>query len=755
MRKFSIAFICGFLLMFVFNVSGLDVNSTLEYFEGGVYIDTPGGYHYESADLKEGFAVPVGSTISTEKDGSVELMLPDSTIIKLDTNTTFSLQSLKGVGNSKTTVLQLTYGKIRAVVTKLTSTTESFEFQGNASVCGVRGTGLVMWIRQNQKSGAEEESAYTLNGKVDYWKKSDPGKKIQLNDNQYADAFGDNFSAKPIPKDMIAEFNKNFSFKKVLVAAGKQDNGGEKPEATKEPEPTKEPEVKDTTKGDLIGNVPKEGEAAKNEAAGKEGAGMPDWLSKLLGFEIGSLTIGDKTYAKAVFQPTIAIDKLKLALYLPVIYEKNLFDPGLWYKPAGNNEWTFGFDQPDFTAGVGDFIADLFLKIKYLEWGSQRDPFFIKIGNIHDFTIGHGLLMDNYANDSEFPAIRKVGFDLGLDLGKFGIEFMSNDLATIGIDPRIVGLRSYIRPFAPSFPLAFGVSFVADFNPAAGLDVPLAGIDADMIGNPMFFNLGVDLDLPIVNTDPLRFVYFADLGGMLPFFGTQGTGPFSGITPGLHTEAIFTDKGLRNYGFSTGVLGNITFFTYKLDFRYMNGVFRHSFFDNAYDRNSGDIAIETAAYVANPNNPAFTSTLMGIYLEGGFKFDNICSFQLGYMLPMTINDSGFQFGKGEDKLHAQFVLEPKVFPFLNLSGSIFYDRSYFVSMLLGEKSDSGKSLSLFDEYTVLGGEIVYGMSKSLDLAFIVSTAVARDSATGAVIYESDGVTKKINATWTIETRIHF
>jgi len=40
---------------------------------------------------------------------------------------------------------------------------------------------------------------------------------------------------------------------------------------------------------------------------------------------------------------------------------------------------------------VGDITSDLFLKIRYVEWGTQRDPFFVKVGNLNDITIGHVL----------------------------------------------------------------------------------------------------------------------------------------------------------------------------------------------------------------------------------------------------------------------------------------------------------------------------------------------------------------------------
>src|SRR5208283_4490398 len=56
-------------------------------------------------------------------------------------------------------------------------------------------------------------------------------------------------------------------------------------------------------------------------------------LRDILGFEIGSINVPDPnnpgktlTYAKAVFQPTFSLGKLKMALYLPIIYQGDIFN---------------------------------------------------------------------------------------------------------------------------------------------------------------------------------------------------------------------------------------------------------------------------------------------------------------------------------------------------------------------------------------------------------------------------------------------
>src|SRR5208337_1615572 len=100
------------------------------------------------------------------------------------------------------------------------------------------------------------------------------------------------------------------------------------------------------------------------------------------------------------------------SLYLPIIYNGDMFNPSDWYHPMGNDEWNFGglltgqLISTNPWVVAQDVLNDLLLKIRYLEWGQQRDPFFFKVGNLDDITIGHGLIMRDFANDADFPSIR-------------------------------------------------------------------------------------------------------------------------------------------------------------------------------------------------------------------------------------------------------------------------------------------------------------------------------------------------------------
>jgi hypothetical protein len=191
------------------------------------------------------------------------------------------------------------------------------------------------------------------------------------------------------------------------------------------------------------------------------------WLKDVLGFEIGSVTINGITYSKATIQPDFDLGDVKFGLYLPVIYTDDLFNPNDWYKPAGNNEWSFGsefFANEEYLEGSLDLLQDFALKFKYFQYGDEFDPFYIKVGNLNNMMLGHGSLWcTTFANDADFPAVRQLGLNTKLWLDWFGIELLTdNDLS----DPGVVGGRLLFGNDSTHF----GITTVADFQPMAGSD---------------------------------------------------------------------------------------------------------------------------------------------------------------------------------------------------------------------------------------------------------------------------------------------
>jgi len=690
-------------------------------------------------DLELEMALPVGATVITGEFGKAELeLIPNKSIIKLSGNTNLSIDSLAGLNGSNTNGFSMETGKLRVVAAALTGKDDDYAFKTESAVCGVRGTDFGMEF--NPGLGIEE--AFVLEGVVDYSSKTG-GPSVQLGGGQMASAVGDAYSPLPIPSEKLALIMEELGFDTLNPEVVPT-----KPPPT--PEPTEEPtpEAPEPTPEAPVVTAPPTEETPPPSAPAEDN--IPDWLKELLGMELGSITIGDQIYGKVVFQPTISVGKLKTALYLPIIYEKDMFNPDDWYFPKGNNEWSFGTDQDGALAIATDVLSDLFLKIKYFQWGEQRDPFWIKLGNLNNFTIGHGLLMYNYANDADFPAIRKVGVNMGMEREKWGFEAVVNDLA----EAEIIGGRVSFKIFGPA---SLGVTGITDIDPAGDLpetDDPANDVPTrDSIGNPVFINLAVDLDLPISEAKAFKTIGFLDIGGMLPYFRTEGSGDYDQVTSGASWESLFYENSLNNYGISTGLFGRFIVIDYRLAFNYFTGSFRPAFFNTGYDRTRGERAIAVANMVQNPGAEIYDDTL-GIYGEGHFEIPKIFSIELGYMAPLAFSDEGSIYRAQNDEFHIKATLDSGVIPFVDLHGSITYDRTNFIPLLLGDLSNSSnQKFGWIDEYAVLKGELVYGVSKNVDLIMLLSGAVARDE-NGNVTYDENGK-QEMDTTFSIETSVHF
>lgn len=479
------------------------------------------------------------------------------------------------------------------------------------------------------------------------------------------------------------------------------------------------------------------------------GDAVMKWMRENMGMEIGSVSIDGTSYSKVVVAPEVKMGRLKLGLYLPVIYSEDLFDPSSWYQPEGNNEWDFGGGKwgDDIFAASKDALTDLMLKIKYLEYGQQlEDPFFLKLGNLHGLTIGHGLVMRDYRNDADFPSIRRVGVNTGLDFGGVGFEALANDLPL----PDILGARLYFRPIKGS-KLAFGVSGVADL--AAGKDLEAITAWSGVADKFIFTGLGVDMDFPLIKSGGLLGLRaFADAAVTVPYVKESFTSPNTGnptVDAGLKTDLVFSD-GLRNWGAAAGFMGNVLFIDWRLEYRYFTGVFRPAFFDSTYERTRAQLVQEYVGYLDGSSDFGTTPTVMGVYGEAGFSLlgDKLV-LEAGYMWPWDPS-KGFSLGStANDELHAALVIRKGLIPIVDIAGAVYYDKWNLVYDLVNG------NFAWFDEGTFFAGEVEIPVPSTPNLAVgVIFKAVPKRDDNGFIEYKNnnpaDGAL--MAPTVTIETR---
>ena len=700
-------------------------------------VDSSGEQEIYGEELSFGDEVPVGWTVVTGNNDSVELsMEPSGTIVKIAENTNFSVDGLQNLGGAEENSFSLGLGKFRFVAGNA-SGQEKYKFTGQLTVCGVRGTDGGMESIPSE-TGEILEEAFCLSGEF-LLTLLNTGEQVVVNAGEYASAAAERFESLTMPAEKLESLQNELSFKKLEVS-GVPQAPPLKSEPVAAPPPPAQIE-----------------ESAEAEPPSEPEVGI---LSKLfggiLGMEVGALTIGDETYARAVFTPTFSFGKLRMSLYLPFIYQTNLFDSDDWYKPRGNNEWSFGTDQDgDAVDIIRDIATDLALKIKYIQWGEQRDPFFFKIGNLNNITIGHGLIMKNYANDLEFPAIRRLGVNIGVDRTKFGFEGMVSDAT----EPEIFGGRIYLRPAAPAFPLTIGLSGILDIDPAGDLPDAIFGDTAesasDIIGSPILIETGLDLEYPFIESDIFSLIMFGDAAALLPYFRGSGTDEFETLEQGLAWDTVVgTDPfEVRSLGAATGFLGNVGPVDWRLELRYSRGIFLPYLFDGIYDKLRGAYAVNLAYYAMDPGAPDYDKSTLGIYGEAAATVGKIFTFEAGYMWPFSISDDGI---KAEDRDYLHTGLSISKIPVINVGASIAYDRYYFVSLLKGEKKsnpDGTESrLRLFDENTMMTTRVLYGITPNIDLSLLLTTSLERDPE-GNIIY--DGLNPNIVTTVSLQTEVHF
>lgn len=666
-----------------------------------------------------------GETIKTAGTNAELKLDPNGSVIKIARNTSFKVEGLAGASGKDTNEFALLGGKIRTVAAK-TAGSNKYQIKTPTAVAGVRGTDFSMLVIEGAR-----DAVYVKRGLVEFARTLADGtlQPILVGAGQFADVFGPSFIPSPFtPEQLAQDFADLDEFKAVDPASVPQQ---EEPQAaTQEEKPAEEA---NTPTVDASTQTPEESQKAGPKQA--QESKLMSWLGDILGFEIGSVVIDGNTYSKAVIQPVFSIGKLKMGLYLPVIYTNDLFNPASWYHPNDNDEWSFGSEywDTDPTQGALDALQDLALKIRFIEYGQPMvDPFYLKVGNLSSMTIGHGVLMRNFANDADFPSVRRVGINAGYDAGPWALEGVVNDLGK----PEIFGGRVKLLSF-------FGISAIADINPAGSLATQT---ERDSIGDPMLIGSALDLDFPIIKLSFFSLRAFADLAAVAPYNRVAA----GSLNAGLQYQAIYNPdygtgfEAFRNYGFISGFMGKALIVDWRLEYRYYRGAYRPTFFDNTYERNRVKYA-QDFYNLLTTTNTSNDVTVNGIYGEAGFSLikDKIL-FTAGYMMPWSPDsNASWDVISQQDYILAKLVINKGLLPFYDISGAITYERTGFAYAI-------SKGQPLVDANTVFSGEVVVPLASTVDFAVVL--------ANNAVLTSSPTLTEpqyKTSPTITFETRIHF
>ena len=667
-------------------------SAILEYFEdnsGEFKVVTADGVEHYGVDLSPGWKVPVGSTVVTDLGDYAELAIkPNGTVIRLSQSTNFKVEALQGSGQPKN-VFSVATGKFRAVATK--GRGQAYTFKGLSAVCGVRGTDLGMEVIPGQK-----ELAFVLDGLVDYT--NGAGQTVALGAGEMADALGGAFASVRIPPDVLRDLLQGMEFQRVTP-----------PQAEAPEETPAEPE----------------GEAASGQEGPSDG-GLVGKVLQVLGVEIGAVTLDDggtpRTFAKAIVQPRFNLGKLRMALYLPFIYRDDLFDPGELVPPPGQRRVVvrhrpvgLGPDRPRRRArrAAEDPLRGV---------GGAARPVLLQVRQHSGVDLGHGLIMRDYGNDTEFPSVRRVGREPRRRREEGRLGALVSDVT----EPEIFAARLYTRPGGKGSPWRWG-------SPRRPI---LAALDDDGLRPARLPERRPGPGAAPHRQGLLSIVLYSDVAAMLPFFrdavpwpaSSRGS-PWTRVWDATAPARTTTGHVRRRAGQRPvpRLPAGVPLQQRHLPHRLLRRLLRPP---------AGRVRGGTGRLPRQPGRPAYSIDRWASTGRRGSPSASCSHFKAGYEWPWWVKDTGQPLP--DDYFLARLELLQGL-PVPRINGSFSYERLGLVTTLIDEGS-----VRLFDLGTVFTGELQYPFSPIMNLALHVSTTAVEDGAGNLEPLTSVSIVTRVN-----------
>ncbi len=218
---------------------------------------------------------------------------------------------------------------------------------------------------------------------------------------------------------------------------------------------------------------------------------------------VGMTWIGDKAYYLVSLAPEIAFGKFGVGLDLNFYVSST--DQSIRWEEMQHARF-----------------------IRYLRYGNKHDEFYVRVGMLDYAKLGHGFILYNYKNS---PSVdnRRIGTELDVDFGKYGVETVYGDVTSAGV----LGARGYVRPlqFTPagSIPiignLEIGAVFASDLRKDSRdtkLDT-VGGVSKKVDAGAMSV-VGLDLGLPLVRSSVFNATYYLDYAKIMNYGHGFATG---------------------------------------------------------------------------------------------------------------------------------------------------------------------------------------------------------------------------------------
>ena len=697
--------------------------------DGNVYLKRLGMSTF-SERAKIGLPISNGDEIKVgERSFGAIIYIDDRSVIKIRENTKFAFMDTR---NSRT--VELEYGTLLNDVKK-ENRTKTYRIQTPVSVASVKGTQFAAIVSQ---SGVDQfickEGLFEVLNMVS-------GEVVNVGAGQKAVS---NSSGNLVQApSSLQEYPKDPEIEDLPEVENDNKTDFEK---TKKQQPKPEsiiqekPESTDIKEESIEINEPNDGEVQEMETlekATEPPANEPPADPFSMGLGIGSVTIDDILYNQIALRPEINIGKVGLGLDLVLYIDNN-----------GNiryDEWEIEED-----------LSLLLDKILYIKYGKKSEMFWGKYGSIEGMTFGYGGLMNNYSNMMEFPSVRRVGLNTGVNIGPVSTEVFLANLKDISRGGTIIGFRGAYT-ISENIPLTFGFNYILDQNmfsalkdkdedsypdvfddfpdslnlwndtdgdgipdPHEGLDSARWDIDAD--GDNLYdldgdnsitlkatpFSLknnkavtsaiGFDIGYPILNSKLISLKIYTEYNKLT----------FPGVVNVVGSDTSFTRKkrsgtGITIPGLRSRLFG---FIDLSVEYRLIRDSYVPNFFDQAYDLNRVSASLEGDETIIKTKDMSVFSTFddsssnssSGLYGSAGFDLFNLVTFTASY--------ANMKSDNSEIKSFSSFLsLNTENIPKIS-SASAYFQRN---------NDDNPFDFETPSINTIMGYKVGYELSKGVSL----------------------------------------
>ena len=270
---------------------------------------------------------------------------------------------------------------------------------------------------------------------------------------------------------------------------------------------------------------------------------------------------GEGNYLNTIINTEFNLGPVGLGLSLPLNF--------LVYPQSGINRDDIAYNglirKRDW-----DEPLDYFKFIRFIRYGHKRDPVYVLAGQLLGASIGHGTLVNRYANSLNLDHT-KLGLALDINTTYFGFETLTDSVG----NPALLGGRAYVRPFGDTLLLrgwAIGATVMTDrsaprfYLTSAG--APTATLQQDPQGNPLVasdavFAGGVDTEFEVLHNSIISLIPYVDLNRI----AGAGNGLHAGVLTDIYLPVPILEINLQA----------------RLEYRMMQAGYVPEYFDQTYD----------------------------------------------------------------------------------------------------------------------------------------------------------------------------